>query len=215
MKKYLLTIAFVFAIFTVTAQNFNFTVYGEPHISWMTPDARDAENGGGKIGFNAGFNFDNFFAQNYAFSTGISINKMPGKITYFYDREIEARDGTYQLDSAGTVEYNLQYIDIPIGLKFKTIEIGYTKFFAHLGLNCNINIKSAADFSDYKDINISNDMNWYNIGYYFGGGVEYSLGGSTAIVAGLTYRNGFLDVTKEKRNKVTTGNFSLRLGILF
>ncbi|MFO8236510.1 MAG: porin family protein [Bacteroidales bacterium] len=215
MKKYLLTIVFLSTIHIGISQNFTFTVFGEPQICWMTPDTEDSENGGGKIGINAGLNFDNFFAQNYAFSTGISINKVFGKITYFYDRDIESRDGTYQLDSSGTVEYNLQYIDVPIGLKFKTIEIGYTKFFAHLGLNASVNLKAVGDFPGYENLNISEDMKWYNIGYYFGGGVEYSLGGSTALVAGLTYRNGFIDVTKEKRNKVTTGNFSLRVGILF
>jgi hypothetical protein len=215
MKKYLFLIIFFFAVYNGFAQNFTFTVYGEPQISWMVPDSRNVENAGSRIGFNGGLNFDNFFAENYAFSTGISINQITGKLQYNYEREFIANDGNYTLDSAGIAEYSLQYIDIPIGLKFKTVEIGYTKFFAHLGLNAMVNIKANGNLPDINDINIAEEVNWYNLGYYFGGGIEYSIGGTTALVVGLTYRNGFVDITEDENNKVTSGNLSLRLGILF
>jgi hypothetical protein len=215
MKKYLFLIAFVLIVFKANSQGFTFTVYGEPQLSWLKPDASNVDNAGARLGFNGGLNFDNFFAENYAFSTGISINKISGKLTYKYDKDFIANDGEYTLDSLQTADYNLQYIDIPLGLKFKTVEIGYTKFFAHLGLNLGINIKASGDLPEYNSINISEEINWYNMGYYFGGGIEYSLGGTTAIVVGLTYRNGFLDVTSDENNKVTSENVSLRLGILF
>jgi len=215
MKKYLVLIVFFMIVLKASSQNFTFTVYGEPQLSWLNADANNVENAGVRMGFNGGLNFDNFFAENYAFSTGISINKIAGKLTYNYDKDFVANDGTYTLDSAGTAEYDLQYIDIPLGLKFKTIEIGYTKFFAHLGLNAQINIKATGTLPDQSNLNISEEVNWYNAGYYVGGGIEYSLGGTTAIVVGLTYKNGFLDVTADENNKATSENVSLRLGILF
>ena len=97
------------------------------------------------------------------------------------------------------------------------MEIGYTKFFAHLGLNAAINIKASANLTntDRNDLNISEEIKFYNLGYYVGGGIEYSLGGTTAIVVGLTYKNGFVDVTSDENNKATSENVSLRLGILF
>ncbi len=215
MKKYLFLIAFLFLVIKGFSQNFTFTVYGEPQLSWLSADAKNVETAGTKIGFNGGLNFDNFFAENYAFSTGISINKIAGELIYNYDRDFQGNDGNYTLDSAGTAEFNLQYIDIPLGLKFKTIEIGYTKIFAHLGLNAGINIKSALNLPDVADVNIIEEINWYNLGYYAGGGIEYSLGGNTAIVAGLTYKKGFMDITENESNVVTNGNVSLRVGLLF
>ncbi len=215
MKKYLfIVILFCFSQALYSQNEFTFTVFGEPQISWMAPDSKDVEGVGSQISFNAGFNFDNFFAERYAFSTGLSINSIRGKLLYKDTKNLEASDTTYQLTN-GEVKYSLQYINIPIGLKFKTIEIGYTKFFAHLGLDAAINIKSSADFPNAEDVNISKEINWYNLGYYIGGGIEYSLGGSTALVGGLTYKNGFMDITKSNNNKVTSGTVSLRLGILF
>jgi len=215
MKKYLLLITLFCLTQHLYSQNeFTFTVFGEPQVSWMTPDSKDVESAGSKISFNGGLNFDKFFAEKYAFSTGISINNIKGKLRYKKSKNIKAADSTYQVNN-GVVDYNLQYIDIPLGLKFKTIEIGYSQFFAHLGLDAGINIKSMADLPDEKEVNVSEAINLFNMAYYIGGGIEYSLGGTTAIVAGVTYKNGFLDVTEGEGNKVTTGNVSFRLGILF
>ena len=215
MKKYLFFVTLFCLTQHLYSQNeFTFTVFGEPQVSWMTPDSKDVENAGSQISFNGGLNFDKFFAEKYAFSTGISINNIKGKLRYKESKNIKAADTTYQVNN-GVVNYNLQYIDIPLGLKFKTIEIGYTQFFAHLGLDAGINIKSMADLPDVKEVNVSEAINLFNMAYYIGGGIEYSLGGTTAIVAGVTYKKGFLDVTEGEGNKVTTGNVSFRLGILF
>lgn len=215
MKKYLfIVILFCFSQALHAQNEFTFTVFGEPQISWMSPDSKDVESEGSPLSFNAGFNFDNFFAEKYAFSTGLSINSIRGKLLYKDAKRLQASDTTYQLTN-GVVEYSLQYINIPLGLKFKTIEIGYSKYFAHLGLDAAINIKSTADLPDVEDVNVSKEINWYNLGYYIGGGVEYSLGGSTALVGGITYKSGFMDITKSNDNKVTSGTVSFRLGILF
>jgi len=215
MKKYLFILILFCFTSSLSAQNqYAFTVFGEPQVSWMSPDSKDVESDGSQICFNAGFNFDNFFAERYAYSTGISINNIKGKLHYKDSKMISAKDTTYNITDA-VVNYNLQYLDIPLGLKFKTIEIGYTSFFTHLGLNAALNIKSNADLPGSKDVNVSEEVNWYNLSYYIGAGIEYSIGGSTALVGGITYKNGFLDVTKNNNNKVTIGNVSLRLGILF
>ena len=215
MKKYL----FILILFSLSrglyAQNqYTFTVFGEPQISWMSPDSKNVESDGSQISFNAGFNFDNFFAERYAYSTGLSINNIKGKLHYKDSRDISAKDTSYTITD-DVVSYNLQYLDIPLGLKFKTIEIGYTSFFTHLGLNAAINIKSSADVPGSNDVNVSDEVNWYNLSYYIGAGIEYSIGGGTALVGGVTYKNGFLDITKNNNTKVTSGNVSLRLGILF
>ncbi|MFP4620405.1 MAG: porin family protein [Bacteroidales bacterium] len=219
MKKYCLLFLLIFIgvkSFTQSmTQDINFTVFAEPQLGWFTPNSKNIEAAGPMIGFNGGMNFDNFFAPNYAFSTGVSINNINGKIKYKERGTLEGLDSNYMISPSDVTEYHLQYINIPIGLKFKTIEIGYIKFYAHLGFDGNINIKAKANIPHEQNIDVTNELQWYNLGYYIGGGLEYSLGGTTAIVAGLTYKNGFLDVLEAEESKATTGNLSLRLGILF
>ncbi|MBS3771155.1 MAG: porin family protein [Bacteroidales bacterium] len=215
MKKYYLLLLLVFTGLQSFSQGISFTVFAEPQLGWLSPNTKKVEAAGPMIGFNGGMNFDNYFAQNYAFSTGASINNVNGKIKYKEPASLKGLDSTYTINTNDVVEYHTQYINIPIGLKFKTIEIGYTRFYAHLGMDANINIKAKANIPREENIDATKEIHWYNLGYYIGGGVEYSLGGTTAIVAGLTYKNGFLDITEAEDNKITTGNISLRMGILF
>lgn len=215
MKKYCILLLFIFISLKGFTQGISFTVFAEPQVGWYTPDSKNVEGAGSMIGFNGGLNLDNFFARNYAFSTGISINNINGKVKYKEPGFIEGLDSTYTIKTGEVIEYHMQYINIPIGLKFKSVEIGYTRFYAHLGMDANINVKAKANIPRENNIDAANEIHWYNLGYYIGGGLEYSLGGTTAIVAGLTYKNGFLDITEAENNKVTTGNISLRLGILF
>ena len=215
MKKYLILLLFLSLGMKGFSQKMNFTVFGEPQITWLSPNTNNVEVAGSMIGFNGGLNFDNFFAENYAYSTGISINNINGQLKYKEPGMLDGIDSTYTINRGDVTEYHMQYINIPLGLKFKTIEIGYTKFYAHLGLDANINIKAKANIPGEENIDVMSELHWYNLGYYIGGGIEYSIGGSTAIVAGLTYKNGFIDITRAKDKKVTTGAASLRLGILF
>jgi len=104
-------------------------------------------------------------------------------------------------------------------LKFKTKEIGYLTYFAHLGLTTQMNIKATGTSSDANsslaDDNISDEINFFNLGYHIGAGAEYSIGGNTALVFGLMYTNGFTDITSSSDDKITTAGIALRLGILF
>jgi hypothetical protein len=196
-------------------QRYSFTVYAEPQLSWFTPDSRELNSGGSGLAFNGGLNFDNFFAQNYAFSTGISINGMKGKLEFSEGGTFKGTDSTHTLQPGDVGEYRLQYINVPVGLKFKTIEVGYTRFYVHLGIDTYVNIKREVDLPGEKELDGSEAIEWYNLGYYIGGGIEYSIGGTTALVAGLSYNNGFLDITSATDKKVTTGTVALRLGIMF
>jgi hypothetical protein len=119
------------------------------------------------------------------------------------------------LDSAKyNSSYKLTYIQLPVGLKFLSNEIGYTTFYAHLGFLPEFCVDAKLELD--RDENIYDDMNLFNLSYYFGGGIEYSLGGSTAINIGLIYKNGFVDITDTKPNdKVTMSNIAFRAGLIF
>lgn len=220
MKKYLIILTLIFSgLQSLYSQNMKFTVFVEPKFSWMTPDLKNVDNDGTKLGVNIGLNLDKFFAPNYAIMTGISIDNTGGFLKYDLvpGKPIKTNGGIDTVPTGSTLEYKLQYINVPIGLKLKTNEIGYFTFFTHLGINAGVNIKATGEVEGYEleNDNISDEIKLFNLGYYIGLGTEYSIGGNTAIVLGITYNNGFVDITTDSNNKVTNSNFAVRIGILF
>ena len=217
MKKYLFILILALISIRSFSQNTRFTVFVDPKFSWMSSDLKAIEKDGSKLGVNIGLNVDNFFAQNYAFMTGISINNTGGRLIFSNEKNLKTNGPDTILPSGSAVNYKLQYINIPLGLKLKTNEIGYLTFFTHLGINGGINIKATAEVDNFEldNENISDEIKLFNLGYFIGAGVEYSIGGNSAVVLGLTYTNGFIGITDDSDSKVTLSNFAIRIGILF
>lgn len=219
MKRTILFVIFLMlGIGALHAQGIRFGIIANPEVSWMGADIKSIDNSGTRLGFNAGMTMENYFADNYAFVTGISICGEGGKLTYSQDSLVYSVHGNQiSIPEGSKVSYKLQYVEIPIGLKFKSNEIGYVTFFAKLGFTGQINIKASATDSqkNLEDDNISDEINLFNLGYHFGGGIEYSLGANTALVAGITYTNGFLDITTRSKDKVTLNKVALHLGVMF
>lgn len=201
---------------SATAQ-VRFGVVAHPQYTWMASETADVTNLSGKIGFNGGLILENYFAENYAIMSGISISVEGGKLSYEDTLQYIVNDARVPILPETKLDYSLQYVQIPLGLKLKSNEIGYTTFFANLGFTAGINIKARLKDSEkhIQDENISEEIKLFNLGYHFGGGIEYSLGGNTSVLAGVTFVNGFVDITGRNEDKVTMKNISLRLGILF
>lgn len=216
MKKYLFITILALISVKAFSQDTRFTVFVDPQFSWMSSDLKNVESDGSKFGVNIGLNMDNFFAQNYAFTTGISIDNTGGNLIFEDSTTLKTNGGNEELPEGSIVHYKLQYINIPLGLKLKTNEIGYLTFFANLGINGGINIKATGEVDDFEldNENISEEISLFNLGYYIGAGAEYSIGGNSAIILGLTYTNGFIDITTDT-DRVTLSNFAIRIGILF
>ena len=91
------------------------------------------------------------------------------------------------------------------------------RFFAHLGLNTHLNVKATADVN-YKEISgedIRDEIQFFMMSYFIGGGLEYSLGGNTALLGGIYWTSGILDVTKNPDYRVHISSISLRVGVKF
>jgi opacity protein-like surface antigen len=220
-KNILIPVLLTIVLFSSNAQQnkVRFSVFANPCINWLQSDVKEIKSIGATLGFDAGLTLDNFFAENYAFTTGISIGSLGGSLEYEESTSFKLRRETVNTDPGANVKMKLQYITIPIGLKFKTNQIGYFTYFAHLGFTFQGNIKATATSNDASQTldkdNISEEIGFFNMGYHFGAGTEYSLGGNTALVLGLTYTNGFIDVTKSSNDKISTSSLAIRLGLLF
>jgi GTP cyclohydrolase III len=69
------------------------------------------------------------------------------------------------------------------------------------------------------DENASNELRLFNLSYHVTAGIEYSMGGSTALVFGLNFDNNFLGITKDNGSqppaKVSNKILSFRFGVNF
>jgi len=212
---FLLTLAFLFNL-TTKSQDVKIGVFVDPQITWMSPESREVESEGTVMGIGGGLMVNKYFAKNYAFSTGMSIGTQGGKLLFPDSITITDSEGDTTLPANTKLDYHLQFITVPVGLTLKSNQIGYASLFVNVGINGKINIKAKASSSGgelNKDV-IKKEISVFNVGYQFGGGIEFELTQDTSILVGIFYSNGLLDVTKDEP-KVTAGNVALRLGIIF
>jgi hypothetical protein len=198
-----------------------------PTVGWIKSDKPFIKGGGPRLGYNWGLVFDMKFADNYYFSTGLNVVNSPIKMNYvdtLYDTSTSSSFSTSNVN----LKYKLQYIGLPLTLKLKTKEVNYMKYYGQFGVEpqFNFNKKVNADKGRYAGAeffapsetsyaNFNDDIGFMRIAVVVGGGVEYSLGGKTALVGGITYNGGFSDISKQDKSKITNNYIALNLGVLF
>lgn len=196
-------------------------IHADPVYSWFSPDISEVKNDGGRPGFNFGLTFNSYFTPNYSFSTGISLMNGGGKLVSKKATIIEFKNSNSTVLPGETVIYKVQYLAIPLGIKLQTNQIGYLTFFSDLGLDPKVVIGGKADIPslEISGENAMNELNLFNLSYHVTAGIEYSLGGTTAILLGLNFDNNFLDITKDNGvqpiDKVSHKMLSFRVGINF
>ncbi len=190
----------------------------DPMASWLSPKTNEIDKDGTRPGIAGGLTIEYYFHPNYGLTSGLNLGVQGGNILYEQPVSISTGDDTsVELPASTSVTYNLSYMTIPLGLKLKTNEIGYFTYFAHLGLTHQINIGARASSSGNglnKD-NVPKEVNLLNMSYFFGGGIEYNIGGNTSLMAGVLFNNGFIDVLSNDDHKAVLNYLTIRVGVLF
>ncbi|MFA6924225.1 MAG: porin family protein [Bacteroidales bacterium] len=222
-------------------KNFRFGLKAVPSLAWMKPDSKLFESKSPKFCFAYGLMTDFNFTSNYAFSTGIEITNNGGTLVF----PIPPDDSTYYKPEKDTSKkfyilnrnYKLRYITLPVLLKLRTNEIGSMTYFGQFGVDVGFKIKALANdegktegtsnVTTNEAVDIASDINFLRLALNIGLGFELNLAGTTSLVVGVNYNNGFTNVLKKdskdlfdkkgialKQNAIS--NFvSLTLGILF
>lgn len=198
-----------------------------PNIGWLKPDTKGYESTGIQPGFTWGFIADFFLMENYSITTGFDVVFLNGGLE-MPDR-VDIDTSTYYIGTLNR-KYKLKYIQIPVTLKMKTNEMGKFKIFGQIGLGTNFLIGAKADdtftSSDYsnsdEDLDIYDEITFIRESLIIGGGVEYSLGGSTSLMASVLFNNGFIDILNGKNtvdptlnNKANANYIAFEVGIVF
>ena len=231
MKRLLTSLSLMILSISGFAQDetvLHFGLKAAPSLAWLRSDTPGYTSDGSKFGFSYGLMTEFKFAPNYAFATGIDISYRGGKFKTVTD--IKNPSGGDSLNISNASSYTLQYIEIPLTLKLKTNEIGYLSYYLQAGVAPGWNIRARQNFTTTTQItsggstitssatgegvDIKDDINNLNFSMIIGGGVEYTISGSTVLLAGLQFNNGFIDVF-DGDAKVNSNFLALTLGVLF
>lgn len=218
--KRILPIIFLLGFYISLAAQVNpvrFNIELDPQFAWFNSDEEAVDPDGSIFHLHTGLNMDYFFAQNYAFVLGVGLNNLGGNLHYADSTEFSSKGEILLVEPDQSVKLNLQYIDIPVGLKLKTEELGYTTFFLQLGFNpmININSKATSDEASFTKEDVRESVHIFYLGYHVGLGVEYKLAGNTALIGGLRWASGLTDVTDNDRSNVKLNALAIHLGVLF
>ena len=194
-------------------------------LTWYKPDnTKKFENNGVSAKGCYGLMLEFRLNKVASIATGFQVDYFGGKLNmldsnyYFLSKDSEFlkfADSTtattrYILNSR---KYNTTYVTLPFSLKFKTPEIGTMTYFGQFGINTSIKTKCRVEDEAYNTKLIGNeiiedgkatqplldntkDMKLFMLALNFGGGVEMNLAGSTSILLGLNWYNGFSNVLK-------------------
>jgi hypothetical protein len=203
----------------VKAQYLQFGVFADPQLSWFSSDTKRFSPNGIVLGFNAGFAFEKYFADRYAITSGASITGLGGNLKYNENGyTLDTRDDIYNITAGSNVKFKGQYINVPLGLKFKTNEIGYSTYYAQLGINGNLKLKGVAweeSNGIEKEVLDKSQTHFGFLSYMFGLGMQYSLGGPSSIQVGLNYSNGMTPAFKAGYGRISIGSVGFRVGLVF
>ncbi|HPR30757.1 MAG TPA: outer membrane beta-barrel protein, partial [Prolixibacteraceae bacterium] len=117
------------------------------------------------------------------------------------------------------VEYDLGYIEIPLSIKLRSDQFFRITYWGQFGLAPQINISATATSSDgaFNGGSVSDMIRLFNLNMLVGGGIEYDVGGHTALNLGFQYSDGLVDLTTLENPEETTSFNAIRivLGVMF
>jgi hypothetical protein len=197
-------------------QRFEFEIHTNPMFCWFSSYSSDINGKSAKGGFNFGLTFNKYFSENYAFSTGVSLITSGGSFSYSDTIMLNLNKPVTAFPESRLV-YNVKYVAIPVGIKLRSNQIGYVSLFTNIGLDPKFvlggNVEIPAQNISKK--NADNELNKLSMGYHVIGGIEYSLGGNTAIVVGVNFDSNFTKILKQPTDKVLHKMLGLHLGLNF
>ncbi len=229
MRSLLFASAFFFCgiLSAQFAGDLKFGIQISPTFSGMNTSDNLINRDGTNLGLKLGVLGEYYLSETYSVHTGLGFHFNTGG-TLFYEDRFE-RVSIWEESLGGTLanvpdsiagglsyKYDLQFLEIPLGLTLRTREFGYIRYYVRPALHLGIltqargSIKNAGFIDGSETFDLSKDVNSLNLSWSLGAGIEYSISDNTALIAGLAYQAGFADVTRDKGTTIVPAGRSPR-----
>lgn len=207
---FLLMVQYSFTQAKVSDFTFGFQV--SPTLSWMSTDNNLINNNGANLGIKLGTTGEYMLSDNYSLTAAIIFSfNQGGQLFYESGGNLLPRtnlsdsDFNQSLPNNVDIRYKMQFLELPIGFKMRTNQIGNLRYFAHFpefGLiintqgRANIEGGSPGNIVNMENENISKEIPLMRVRWAVTAGIEYHVGGNTYLVGGLGYQGTFGDMLK-------------------
>lgn len=191
----------------------------DPTVFWLQPQESGIDRNSSRAGVSFGIMADFLLDETgrYAIASGLQVSTTGSTLKY------EANKGLEEYKQI-PAEYKLKltYVEIPFALKLKTDTDNGLGLWGQFGTYLGFPVRGRADVISLQanddKVNVLRNITPINVGMLIGAGVEYPLGDRLTGMVGLSYRNGFIDVTRNGKwddGKVNMNSFALNLGLFF
>ena len=216
--------AFFFAAFATLSAQYAYRIglQASPTFTWLDTDDKFINANGQNLGLRFGVKFDYFLNPKFlAFSTGINLGlNQGGRLLHDFGGNL-LKNSKFSspfdsLPNGTNIRYHINYVEIPAGLHAH-VEINPIRGYLEAGFNFSFPYNAAKGDITGSNIklegeNIRKDVTSFQISWGLGGGIEYqirgkSTGGGAALdfIAGVSYSQGVIDVTRNNGEKIVNG----------
>jgi hypothetical protein len=212
MKKIAVIAFFFLTAWTVQSQaqnyfrNLKMGIHLSPSFNWIESQNNKINSVKSKVGLHTGVIGEWYFKEHYAITSGIGFafgtggtlqHELGGK----YWRLSNLGDAYNEMPPEVKLRYRIQYLEIPLGLKLKTTQVGYLSYFVEPGLVFNFRTQAKGKIigaglpSATEIFYIKKEVNGIALAYRIGAGGNYQINQQMSFLFGLYFQKSFTDVT--------------------
>lgn len=211
MKKLTLLFLFLCLGYTASAQ-IEIGIQVSPSVTsnrFIAVDRHGFKQESAGLGIGIGIVADYFFAQNYAFSTGLLYRSKGSKISYL----IKNDDDLTGMPERVQDDLSIQYLEVPATIKLFTNEIAPATIL-YFQAGTSLNTKVAASVNDKKVLDdgkkSSSHFNIFEVDALIGAGAEMQMGESTKIFGGVSYHRGLTNIDDYYQDALDDDNIAIK-----
>lgn len=188
-------------------QKFKFGIAAGPSFNWLNIKTNGLEQQKNDIALNYGLYADFKLEGNekYFISSGLMMQNYDFRLGY--NGAVLNADG---VKTASLVEnsVSINYLEVPIGLKMRSDEIGYSHLAGWFGFGAGFRINSSQELLEYwnetgteqsqksEEADAKSITKGSKLNLKVGGEWERKITGETFFVLGITYENGLTNILK-------------------
>jgi len=195
-------------------QDWKLSVNAAPSIGWGAASG-DIKSDGSRFAFDLSIHAERYFKERYAFYTGIAFMKMGGRFQNISTSAIALKSDNLVLGTGVSTKYSLQYLNIPIGIKLTTPELGALSYYFQGGLLPGIRVGNSIIMPNADKHSFGKDLNLMTCATQISLGCMYSIVEDTFLRAGLVFNYFFVDAMSAKNMKILPSSLGIQIGFLF